>query len=205
MQVDHVIYAVSDLEEAAERFRRAHGLSSYAGGSHPSWGTANRLIPMGDDYLELVGIFEPETAAMNPFGQMVAAAIEAGERPVGWAVRTDDVEAVAARLGISVVPGERVTPGGGVVRWRAAGLVEALNDRSRPFFITWDDMEMHPARTVVAHENSPRRIAWIEVGGDQATLDTWLASNALPVRANGDEPGIHAFAVATALGEIVFR
>jgi hypothetical protein len=35
LRIDHVVYAVRDLDDAAERFRRDHGLDSTPGGRHP--------------------------------------------------------------------------------------------------------------------------------------------------------------------------
>jgi hypothetical protein len=50
LRIDHVVYAVPDLDEAAVRLREAFGLDS-VGGRHERWGTANRIVPMGDQYL----------------------------------------------------------------------------------------------------------------------------------------------------------
>lgn len=46
-RIDHVIYAVGDLEADAARFRDELGLESVVGGRHPGWGTANRIVPLG--------------------------------------------------------------------------------------------------------------------------------------------------------------
>ncbi|MDQ6900346.1 MAG: VOC family protein, partial [Candidatus Dormibacteraeota bacterium] len=53
---DHVQIAVGDLEATAARFLADHGLRSSAGGHHPGRGTANRIIPLGECYLELITI-----------------------------------------------------------------------------------------------------------------------------------------------------
>ena len=49
-------------------------------------------------------------AAVAPFGHWITAALPG--RPIGWAVRTDDLGAVATRLGLTVHPGSRLTPDG---------------------------------------------------------------------------------------------
>jgi hypothetical protein len=58
--VDHIVYAVDDLEAAAERLRREFGFASVVGGRHPGWGTANRIVPLGREYVELVAVVDPE-------------------------------------------------------------------------------------------------------------------------------------------------
>jgi hypothetical protein len=57
-----------------------------AGGRHPGWGTANRIVPLGNTYLEVVAAVDAAEADGSPFGRWVAAAPSGG--PLGWAVRT---------------------------------------------------------------------------------------------------------------------
>ena len=76
IELDHVLIAVTDLDAAGREFEAHHGLSSVAGGRHPGWGTANRIVPLGDTYLELVAAVDAVEAAGNPFGRWVAAAAD---------------------------------------------------------------------------------------------------------------------------------
>ncbi len=123
LELDHVLIAVVDLAAAAHEFEVEHGLASIEGGRHPGWGTANRIVPLGRSYLELVAIVDEDEAAESDFGHWVAAVdAESGSRPFGWAVRTNDLNEVAQRLGLNIEGGSRVTPEGEEVRWRAAGL-----------------------------------------------------------------------------------
>jgi hypothetical protein len=52
--MDHVIYAVDDLDAAASLMSDREGLASVPGGRHEGWGTANRIVPLGGSYLELI-------------------------------------------------------------------------------------------------------------------------------------------------------
>src|SRR5207253_9345067 len=54
VELDHVLIAVDDLAAAARELEARHGLASIRGGRHPGWGTANRIVPLGQTYLELV-------------------------------------------------------------------------------------------------------------------------------------------------------
>ena len=63
LSIDHAVLAVADLDGAGERIFREHGLASVPGGVHPAWGTANRIIPMGADYLELISVVDPRSPA----------------------------------------------------------------------------------------------------------------------------------------------
>ena len=103
LAIDHVIVPVHDLDVAASEFEAKHGLTSVEGGRHPAWGTANRIIPLGDTYLELVAVEDHETAGRSAFGQWIASAIPG--RPLGWAVRTDAIDTVGRRLDLPVAAG----------------------------------------------------------------------------------------------------
>lgn len=137
IEIDHVPIAVDDLVDADRALRRKHGLSSIEGGRHPEWGTANRLVPLGDAYLELVTVVDESQAARTAFGRWVR---EATSRPrlLGWAARTSDLDRVARRLNLVPTKGERTRPDGQIVRWRIAGIEQAAGTPCLPFFIEWD-------------------------------------------------------------------
>jgi hypothetical protein len=97
LQIDHVLYAVTDLDAAATRFEEDFGLFSIPGGPHPGWGTANRIVPLGPDYLELVGVVDRDAAEASLFGRLV---LDAGDGLIGWSIGTDDLDRVASRLGL---------------------------------------------------------------------------------------------------------
>jgi Glyoxalase-like domain len=79
-ELDHVLVAVPDLAAAARVLEEEHGLTAIEGGRHPGWGTANRIVPLGDSYLELVAVVDAGEAARSPFGRWVAASQSARRR-----------------------------------------------------------------------------------------------------------------------------
>ena len=194
MRIDHVLYAVSDLDEGAARFEDELGLESIPGGEHLAWGTANRIVPLGPDYLELIGVADRAAAAESEFGRLV---LDAGDRLVGWAVATDDLDAVAARLGVDMQRGSRKRPDGVRLAWRLAGVTEALRSAGTlPFFIQWDGPSgLHPG----GDPDAPPGISWVEVAGDERELLQWLGGADLPVRFAAAGRGI----TAAGLGEVV--
>jgi hypothetical protein len=201
LRLDHVVYAVRDLDDAAARFRAQHGLDSVAGGRHPGWGTANRIVPLGEDYVELIAIEDEEAAARSAFGRSLRTALDAGEGWFAICAATGDVDAVAARLAAEVEPGERVRPDGRVVRWRRVD--PATREPWLPFFIAWDVApELHPGRSRAGHGIRAGGLAWVEVGGDEERLRTWLGGEDLPIRVVDALPGVRRVAIATADGEL---
>ena len=206
LRLDHVIYAVRDLDSAAARVTADFGLASVEGGRHPGWGTANRIVPLGESYLELVAVVDSSEAAASDFGRPVLEALATGERLVGWAVATDDIEGIARRLGLEVTGGSRTRPDGVTLSWQLAGVGRALATGALPFFIQWEGAaELHPGSAAAAHRVTPDGIAWVEVSGEERSLRTWLGDHDLPLRITDGPQPLPAVAISTAEGEVVFR
>ena len=204
LRLDHVVYAVPDLDAAAVRFREEFGLDSTEGGRHERWGTANRIVPLGDQYLELAAALDEPVAAETAFGSGVLERAAGGGGWFTMAAVADDLDAVASRLEIEVDSGSRMRLDGETVRWRMAGLDDPRREPWMPFFLTWDvRQDLHPGRARAGHGVRATGIAWVEVRGDAEALRTWLGGDELPIRVTDGEPGIHGVAISTADGELV--
>ena len=206
LRLDHAGYAVRDLDEAAARFREVYGLDSVMGGRHVGLGTANRIVPLGPHYIELIGVVDPAEAETSAFGRSVIERTVEGE---GWLLivaSSDDVEAEARRLGLDVQEGARARPDGSEIRWRMAGIDDPRREPWMPFFITWDiPDELYPGRQRAAHGVQPRGLSWVEVGGDEDRLREWLGDAELPIRLADGNPGIRRVAIATSGGGFVIE
>lgn len=182
--VDHLLVAAADLDAAAAAVTRL-GLEVVAGGRHPGWGTANRIVPLGDAYLELIAVVEPSETGSSPFGAWVAASPPG---PMGWAVRVDDLDATARRLELGIVPGSRATPDGRTLRWRTAGVERVAAEPWLPFFIEWE-----PGGPFPGEGGAVLRVERIELRGDPARLDGWLGAAELPVAVRPGPPAVERF------------
>ncbi len=181
LQLDHVLLAVSDLADAARVLHERYGLASVAGGRHTEWGTANRIIPVGNAYLELVAVVDHDRALANDFGCWVASARQGLVQPLGWAVRTASIGDVAQRLNLVVSSGSRATPDGQQLQWWLAGIETAAAESSHPFFIQWDRETPHPSQVTVTHPAGTVVVDRLEVCGDSTRLASWLGDHRLPV------------------------
>jgi hypothetical protein len=209
VELDHVLITVTDLAAAGREIKARYGLASVEGGRHPGWGTANRIVPLGTSYLELIAVVDQAAAADSTVGRWVASGASRPGRPLGWAVRTGKLDETARRLGLTVSAGSRVTPTGEVLRWRSAGIEQATVEPLLPFFIEWGTGTRLPGSTAVANPaapaapGAPGRISKILLEGDPYRLATWLGNHALPIVVGAGIPAIRAIVLSAATGDIV--
>ena len=149
-RLDHLVYAVTDLDAAVDELADLLGARPSAGGRHVGRGTCNRLLSFDDgSYLEIIGVDDgqPSPDGPRPFGIDLLT----GPRLVTWAMRVDDIDdavASARRHGSDPGPAQamsRATPDGGLLSWQ---LTDAFvtGDGLVPFLIAWGDT-VHPSLT----------------------------------------------------------
>ena len=146
--LDHLVFAVPDLDSGARLIEERLGVPTEPGGSHPGRGSHNRLVGLGPDrYLEVVSV-DPGQA--TPSGERWFG-LDTLRRPrmVTWCAKATDLDGLVERgrragidLGAPTVA-SRLRADGTELRWtftnpstgRAGGVV--------PFFIDWGGSE-HP-------------------------------------------------------------
>ncbi len=200
--IDHVVLAVRDLEDAGERMLRDHGLVFVPGGRHARWGTANRVVPLGDDYLELIGVVDSEQAAGSVFGRNMLDLTADGDRWYAICLASDDVDAIAADSRLPVEPGARTRPDGAELRWRGAGLDVS---RARPVAPVLHHLGARRRSSIRAgRRRAPERGERASPGSRWAAtrqrLSEWLGGADLPIRVVDEEPGLRAVALRTSDG-----
>jgi hypothetical protein len=124
---------------------------------------------------------------LRPLPRFLTTRLAAGDTAVAMCLAPDDLDAVAARLTLEVVTGERHTPAGEVVRWRMAGLDAALGLERLPFFIDW--MAGGPGLDPSLNRDCGG-IAWVELGNDVTRFAGWIGEDSsIPARFVDGDPG----------------
>ena len=172
-----------------------------AGGRHPGWGTANCIVPLGDAYLELVTVVDAAAAARSSFGRWVSALQRDVLRPVGWAVRTEELDDVASRLGLTIEGGSRTGRDGGLVCWRSAGVDEAAAEPALPFFIEWAPGTQLPGHAPTVHAAGKVCVAEVRVSGDAHEIESWLGMHQVPIDIRPGPSAITAVVLRSASGD----
>jgi hypothetical protein len=169
--IDHLVIAVADPGHAALQLERDLGLAANGGGRLDALGTFNRLVWLGDSYLELIGVVDRARAEASWIGTPTLRALDAGGGLATWAIATDAIDSDVAALraaGSDVgvpISGERRRPDGGVVRWRLA-TPRRLGPAEPPFLIEHDAaaVEWTPAERVArqAQDHPIGGRVWLE-------------------------------------------
>jgi hypothetical protein len=174
LAVDHLVICVPTLEFGV-RYANGLGLASIPGGRHAGHGTANRIVPLGDNYLELVAVVDEHEAARSVFGSWVAIRARSDASVDAVCLRTSDLDEVCGRLDLIPISMSRVRPDGVELTWRLVGLEQALGD-GLPFFIEWGVPDARlPGRARVRHPGGPAYVEDLVLRGDSARLELWTA------------------------------
>jgi catechol 2,3-dioxygenase-like lactoylglutathione lyase family enzyme len=165
--IDHVIITVPDLDEATARFAGVLGFHVSGGGTHPQFGTANRIIVLGDEYIELLAAQPGE----QPRG-LVGGLLASGEGRLACILSVDDPRSFAAEArsrGLQVTGPDRgrLEAAAGFSRgWRTVTMTGA-DLPGLPFVICHDAGGDERRRLLAgpaglqAHENGVCRVAGI--------------------------------------------
>lgn len=137
--LDHIIIGVRDLEGAAETFGSRLGLAPSGGGVHPAGGTSNRIIVIGDTYLELIAIHKPEEAQ-----ESLRQRLEQAEGYLNFVLASDGLAADCQALrqrGVTVIgplSGMLQTEDGRSRGWMRADVEHPDMVQRSPFLIQHD-------------------------------------------------------------------
>lgn len=137
--LDHIIIGAHNLVEGAQTFQHKLGLVPSGGGIHPLGGTANRIIVIGDTYLELITIDRPAEAH-----ESIRQRLAKGEGYLNFVLASDslvaDSQAIKQR-GVTLLgptPGELRSEDGRARGWMSAHVEQAVLAQHYPFIIQHD-------------------------------------------------------------------
>jgi hypothetical protein len=147
--VDHLIYAVPDLEAGIDEVQELLGVRAAVGGRHADYGTRNALLSLGPaTYLEIMAP-DPELTS-PPKGRLFGLDHPGRPHLAAWILRDEAIESLARRanaagLGLGEpTPGSRQRPDGTTVSWKLTNPYAPRMGGVIPFLIAWGDTP-HPA------------------------------------------------------------
>lgn len=140
--LDHIIIGVNDLELATTIFSQKLGLAASGGGIHPSGGTANRIIVIGDTYLELITVRAPGEAQQSILDRLAKR-----EGYLNFVLSSNDIEAESKAMrsrGVSIIgpkEGQLRSADGRTRRWSRIDVERPDMVQPYPFLIQHDSTD----------------------------------------------------------------
>lgn len=144
--LDHIAISAASLEEGVDFVEAALGVPLAGGGQHPHMATHNRLLGLGDIYLEVIAA---DPSAPRPaWPRWFDLDRFAGPpRLTNWICRTDDLDAALAAAPVGT--GTPVSLERGDYRWRMAVPADGRLpfNNAWPALIEWQG-DLHPAKAL---------------------------------------------------------
>lgn len=144
--LDHLVWAVPDLDLAIKEVEFATTIKAVIGGSHPDHGTCNALISMGE------GLYFEILARDNslPAGELAKFCQNLTKPNLAtWVVRTNNIPEVVERvekMGYQAIVKEmsRLRPSGEKLKWQLLWLKGHEGGNFVPLIIDWQNSR-HPS------------------------------------------------------------
>ncbi len=149
LALDHLAVSAADLDAGAAWVEHTLGVPLAGGGKHPNMGTHNRLLSLGDLYLEVIAI---DPAAPRPAQPrwFDLDTFRGPPRLTNWICRTEDLDAALTQAPNGT--GTATDLARGDYRWRFAVPPSGRLpfDDCHPALIQWQG-ELHPAKALRDH------------------------------------------------------
>ena len=148
--IDHIVYAVSDLDLACGQIEELLGVKPIFGGYHQTQGTKNALVGLGEgQYLELIAIDETNKDITSP--RWMGVDLLTKSQITRWAIKSTDLNHDAAVLQQANPEmgqrsgGSRKTANGSLLAWDLLMPLASPEVEILPFIIDWSAAESHPS------------------------------------------------------------
>lgn len=143
---DHIAISASTLQDGVDWVEAALGVTMAGGGKHPLMGTHNRLLGLGDLYLEVIAV-DPEAAPPAHPRWFDLDRFTGPPRLTNWVARSDDMAADLATAPAGT--GIPLSLSRGDYRWKMAVPPDGILpfDGAYPALIQWLT-PLHPTQSL---------------------------------------------------------
>lgn len=153
-KIDHLVYAVPNLEDGMMEIEALFGVEPVYGGKHQTKGTHNALLSLGHGcYFEIIAVDPGNTSVPSPRWMGVDTGLQAGKL-TRWAMTSNQIEEDAAFLkemntGFGKLEsGSREKSDGSVLKWQLSTPLATPQVEITPFLIDWSGSD-HPTNSLV--------------------------------------------------------
>ena len=150
-KIDHIVYAVPDLEEAIDDLENRLGIRPTFGGYHTTKGTKNALVNLGNAcYLEILTTDEKNTSVKAP--RWMGVDLAGPPQITRWSLKSNQLEEDSKilqdyRVEMGMIEGgQRKMTDGRLLTWDMILPLAAPRVELMPFMTDWQHSDIHPAR-----------------------------------------------------------
>ena len=151
--IDHIVYAVPDLDQAILDFEAKTGVRPTFGGYHQHKGTKNALVNIGNGtYLELITVDHENKTIAAPRWMGVDLITEA--QVTRWSLKSDQLERDSQALSNfnlkmgQIEGGQRNTATGDLLSWMMILPLAEPAVEIAPFVTSWGADSIHPTQNL---------------------------------------------------------
>lgn len=151
-KIDHIAYAVPNLQDGCSQLEELLGCKVTIGGRHLNNGTHNALINLGSEiYLEVLAIDHDNKEITSP--RWMGVDLISEPKITRWAMKTNDLPSDLTVLKMhhpehgESFEGSRVKQDGSILQWNMAIPTAAPAVDLAPFAVDWKD-SIHPTLTL---------------------------------------------------------
>ena len=145
-KLDHIVYAVPNLEEAMNWFEAKAGIRPIFGGYHTTQGTQNALLKIGEKcYLELLAIDEENKEVTTP--RWMGIDLITQPKITRWAIQSSNLQTDSKVLRTynmemgNITGGQRKKSDGKLLTWELTMPLAEPEVEVMPFLIDWQKGE----------------------------------------------------------------
>ena len=150
-KIDHIVYAVPNLEEAIGDLEKRLGIQPTFGGYHTTKGTKNALVNLGNEcYLEILAIDEKNTNIKAP--RWMGVDLAGPPQITRWSLKSSQlvqdsqiIQGYHPEMGV-IEGGQRKMTDGRLLTWNMILPLAAPRVELMPFMTDWQRSDIHPAR-----------------------------------------------------------
>ncbi|MCR9290191.1 MAG: VOC family protein [Bacteroidetes bacterium] len=147
--VDHLVYAVPDLQTAMDDLEKLLGIRPNFGGYHTAKGTKNAVLNLGNGcYLEILAVDEENKEISSP--RWMGVDLIDKPRMTRWCLKSNDLEKDSQTLKKynpemgEISGGQRKMSDGNLLAWSMIMPLAAPEVDLIPFMVDWRKSAIHP-------------------------------------------------------------
>lgn len=151
--IDHIVYAVPNLEQACDKLEDILEVKPVFGGYHKTIGTKNALVNLGDKcYLEILAIDEQNELINGP--RWMGVDFLENAQITRWAINSESLlsdQQILRQYNLNmgeIFAGSRETPSGSLLQWEMILPLALPKIELAPFMVNWSPSSIHPTEAL---------------------------------------------------------